>query len=89
MGLRRVVMAAIAALALLSAPASARTFRFAAQGDFKSLDPYTLNETFTLAMHGAVYEGLTKRGPNLEILPGLAERWEIAEPTRCAARSLR
>jgi peptide/nickel transport system substrate-binding protein len=82
MGIRRVVMAAIAALALLSAPASARTFRFAAQGDFKSLDPYTLNETFTLGMHGAVYEGLTKRGPNLEIIPGLAERWEIVEPTR-------
>jgi peptide/nickel transport system substrate-binding protein len=29
-----------------------------------------------------MYEGLTKRGPKLEIIPGLAERWEIVEPTR-------
>jgi peptide/nickel transport system substrate-binding protein len=82
MRIRQVVIAAAAALALLSAPAAAKTFRFAFQGDFKSLDPYTLNETFTLGMHGAVYEGLTKRAPNLAIIPGLAERWEILEPTR-------
>lgn len=82
MTLRKTILAVAAAVALMSVPASAKTFRFAFQGDYKSLDPYTLNETFTLAMHGAVYEGLTKRGPKLEIIPGLAERWEIAEPTR-------
>ena len=27
-------------------------------------------------------EGLTKRDKNLKIIPGLAERWEIVEPTR-------
>ncbi|MHB2167244.1 ABC transporter substrate-binding protein [Alsobacter sp. R-9] len=80
--IRKTVLAVAAAVALLAVPASAKTFRFAFQGDYKSLDPYTLNETFTLAMHGAVYEGLTKRGPKLEIIPGLAERWEIVEPTR-------
>src|SRR6266487_2564001 len=72
-----------AALAVsLTLPASAATFRFAFQGDLKSLDPYSLNETFTLGVLGNVYEGLTKRGPNLEIIPGLAERWETLEPTR-------
>ncbi len=74
--------AAIALSAASFGIAEAKTFRFAFQGDYKSLDPYTLNETFTLGMHAAVYEGLTKRGPKLEIIPGLAERWEIAEPLR-------
>src|SRR5262245_29567284 len=60
---------------------AATTFRFAFQGDLKSLDPYSLNETFTHGVLGNVFEGLTKRGPNLEIMPGLAERWEILEPT--------
>src|SRR5918993_2955175 len=62
--------------------ANAATFRFAFQGDLKSLDPYSLNETFTHGLLGNVYEGLTKRGPQLEIIPGLAERWEVLEPTR-------
>ena len=63
-------------------PASAVTFRFAFQGELKSLDPYSLNESFTLGMLGNVYEGLTKRDKDLKIIPGLAERWEMLEPTR-------
>jgi peptide/nickel transport system substrate-binding protein len=31
----------------LRPPASAQTLRYANQGDLKSLDPYTLNETTT------------------------------------------
>jgi peptide/nickel transport system substrate-binding protein len=58
------------------------TLKFAFQGDAKSLDPYSLNETFTLGFLGNVYEGLTRRGPDLEIQPALAESWEIIEPTR-------
>ena len=63
-------------------PAAAATFRFAFQGDLKSLDPYSLNETFTHGVLGNVYEGLTKRDKDLKIMPGLAERWEVVEPTR-------
>jgi peptide/nickel transport system substrate-binding protein len=66
----------------LVAPAKAETFRFASQGDLNSLDPYSLNEAFTLTVLGNVYEGLTKRDPELRIVPGLAERWEVIEPTR-------
>ena len=62
--------------------ADARTFRYAFQGDLNSLDPQTLNETFTLGAIGNVMEGLTKRDKDLKIIPGLAERWEILEPTR-------
>src|SRR3954463_5817175 len=72
--------AAFAAASLTST--SAATFRFAFQGDLKSLDPYSLNETFTHGMLANVYEGLTKRGKDLKIIPGLAESWETVEPTR-------
>ena len=58
------------------------TFKFAFQGSLKSLDPYSLNETFTLGTLSNVYEGLTRRGPDLQIAPALAESWEIVEPTR-------
>jgi peptide/nickel transport system substrate-binding protein len=79
---RTAVLALVLALLPAVSPAHAATFRFAFQGDLKSLDPYSLNETFTHGMLGNVYEGLTKRGPDLEIIPGLAERWEVLEPTR-------
>ena len=80
--LRGIAATALAATALAAMPASAVTLRYANQGDLKALDPYTLNETTTIAHHGHVYEGLIQRGKNLEILPGLAERWETPEPTR-------
>src|SRR6266700_5153299 len=78
----RTVFLALAVAVSMVCEASAATFRFGFQGDLKSLDPYSLNETFTHGVLGNVFEGLTKRGPNLEIKPGLAERWEVLEPTR-------
>jgi len=78
-------LAATLSAALLAStclPASAATLRFAFQGNYQALDPYTLNETFSLGLHGAVYEGLTKRDKDLTIIPGLAERWETPEPLR-------
>jgi peptide/nickel transport system substrate-binding protein len=78
------VIGAIAA-ALWSGAALAQdeatTFRFAFQGELRGLDPYSLNETFTLGVLGNVYEGLTRRDKDLTIIPGLAESWEIVDPT--------
>lgn len=83
MSLRSVILALAAAGAIGAASsASAVTIRYANQGDLKALDPYTLNETTTIAHLGHVYEGLTKRGKDLSIQPALAERWEQPEPTR-------
>ena len=82
MRLKTTILAFALGVAAASTPAQTATFRFAFQGDLKSLDPYSLNESFTLGVLGNVYEGLTRRGPNLEIIPGLAERWETVEPTR-------
>ena len=82
MKLETVLIALAIAVATTTLSASAATFRFAFQGDFNSLDPHSLNEGFTLGVLGNVYEGLVKRGPDLAIIPGLAERWEVIEPTR-------
>ncbi|AJA64679.1 MULTISPECIES: ABC transporter substrate-binding protein [Bradyrhizobium] len=70
------------ALALAVSPASSQTLRYANQGELKSLDPYTLNESTTHAHLGHVYEGLVTRDKDLKIIPALAESWETPEPTR-------
>jgi peptide/nickel transport system substrate-binding protein len=71
--------AAVAALALMCGNLQAQTLRYANQGELKSLDPYTVNETTTNAHLGHPYEGLTARGKDLKIEPGLAEKWEISD----------
>src|ERR1700761_8250959 len=84
MAVRQILLAAatISLAAFAMAPASAQTLRYANQGDLKSLDPDTLNETTTHAHLGQVYEGLTARDKDLKIIPALAESWETPEPTR-------
>jgi len=57
------------------------TFEFAFQGELRGLDPYSLNETFTLGTLGNAYEGLTRRDADLNIVPGLATSWEVVDPT--------
>jgi peptide/nickel transport system substrate-binding protein len=76
MKLKTLAVAGAIALALAATPAAAKTFRYAFQGDLNALDPYTLNESFTLGALGNVYEGLTKRDKDLKVIPGLAERWD-------------
>lgn len=73
---------AILATGLTASTAHAETLKFAFQGALNQLDPYSLNETFTLSALGNVYEGLTRRNENLEIEPSLAESWEVVEPNR-------
>lgn len=69
-------------IALSPASTAPNTLRVAIQGGLNSLDPYTLNEAATLGLLANVMEGLIKRDKDLKIVPGLAERWEVLEPTR-------
>src|ERR1700732_280739 len=84
MPLRQTLFAAttVSIVAFALTPASSQTLRYANQGELKSLDPYTLKETTTIAHHAHVYEGLVTRGKDLKIIPALAESWETPEPTR-------
>ncbi len=82
---RRCIHAAVAVmlLALLAGGADvlhARTLRLADQGDAISMDPHSLNDGLQLSLTGNIYEGLTARGPQLELVPGLARAWRSTGP---------
>jgi peptide/nickel transport system substrate-binding protein len=83
MSVRQTLLAAatISIVAFTISSASAQTLRYANQGDLKSLDPYTLKESTTIAHHAHIYEGLVTRDKDLKIVPALAESWEILDPT--------
>src|ERR1700679_4166580 len=84
MSVRQTLFAAatVSIVAFAMAPASAQTLRYANQGDLKSLDPYTLRETTTIAHHGHIYEGLVARDKELRLLSSCAESGAAPEPTR-------
>jgi peptide/nickel transport system substrate-binding protein len=70
-----------ALLALLAAgSAGAQTLRWASQGDPQTMDPHSQNESMTNMMNGQVYERLTSRDRQLNIVPGLATSWEQTGP---------
>ncbi|HEX2367412.1 MAG TPA: ABC transporter substrate-binding protein, partial [Bradyrhizobium sp.] len=82
MSVRHTLLAASVSIVMFAmSPASSQTLRYANQGELKSLDPYTLKETTTIAHHAHVYEGLVTRDKNLKIAPALAESWETLTPT--------
>ena len=82
MKLRAVISTALLAVcATLVAPASAKTFRFANQGDALSMDPHSLNESLQLNFTGNIYEPLVGRGKKLELVPALATDWKQTAPT--------
>ncbi len=85
MKLKSLVIAGVSALALsavAAVPASAKTFKFAFQGDAQSLDPHSLNETFTLGMLGNIYEPLIAYDKDMQKTPALATKWEAVTPTK-------
>ncbi|TEA80263.1 ABC transporter substrate-binding protein [Allopusillimonas ginsengisoli] len=75
----------LAALVLgmgLGCGVQAKTLHWAYQGDVNSLDPMSLNETFTKGFQDAFYEALVAYNKDLELVPALAVRWENPEPTK-------
>ncbi|MBK8016089.1 MAG: ABC transporter substrate-binding protein [Betaproteobacteria bacterium] len=81
---RRIAAALVTGLVALyigTAPAGAKTFRFANQGDALSVDPYMHNEAVLLSLTGNVYEGLTGRGKKFELTAELATDWKQTSPT--------
>ena len=74
------ICAATAAPPLLAPSAGAKTLRYAFQGELKSVDPYQINESFSLSVNGSVYEGLVRFRPDLTLDPCLATKWEVLDP---------
>ena len=76
MMLGRTIFAALAATAIVSGSADAKTFRYATTGDILGLDPHMNNEGPTNTMKGNVYGRLIHRLPDLSLEPDLATEWE-------------
>jgi peptide/nickel transport system substrate-binding protein len=77
--MNRKVAIAIAALFLVGTPAShAKQFKYASQGDPRTLDPHAMNEQVTLMVQQQIYDPLVGRDRNLALEPSLALRWERA-----------
>ena len=62
-------------------PVSAKTLRWANDGDVNSMDPYARNEIFLICFMGNIYEPLVRRDRNMEPEPALARRWAQTSPT--------
>jgi peptide/nickel transport system substrate-binding protein len=75
-----IAAALLAALPLWAGHAAAQTLRWASQGDPQTMDPHSQNESMTNMMNGQVYERLTRRDRQLNIVPGLATSWEQTGP---------
>ncbi|WP_186393222.1 MULTISPECIES: ABC transporter substrate-binding protein [unclassified Pannonibacter] len=79
--LARTLVVVTAICAVQATAGNAETLKYSFQGPLTTLDPYTLNEAFTLSALGNTYEGLVRRDENLKIEPALAESWEALSPT--------
>lgn len=75
------LVAAVATIALFGAqPGSAKTFKWANDGDVNSMDPYARNETFLLSFNANLYEPLFRRNRELKLEPALATKVEQVSP---------
>jgi peptide/nickel transport system substrate-binding protein len=79
-GITGVVGVLVFAVVLLATgPASAQTtFVFGGQGEPVSLDPAIITDGVSSRITRQIYEGLVKyKGPTTEVIPALAEKWEV------------
>jgi peptide/nickel transport system substrate-binding protein len=76
----RIAPCLVAALLASGLAAHAATLRWSSQGDYLTADPMAQNELLTNSINGHVYESLVMRGKKLEIIPGLAVKWEQKDP---------
>jgi len=70
------LLVAVAGLTLMSASATAETFRWAGKTDPQTMDPHAVNSAPVLGFLNNVYEGLVRRGKDMAVEPSLAVSWE-------------
>jgi len=71
----------LAAAPLGASAPQASTFTWATANDILGLDPHANNHGVTNAMKSNVYEPLVRREADGSLSAGLAERWEMVNPT--------
>ena len=78
--IQRILIAAVAFLAVSTAHAQRADLTIGVQLEPPNLDPTGgAAAAIDEVVYANIYEGLTRFGPNGEILPGLAESWEISK----------
>ena len=80
--MRRITGALIGAVAgtLVAGALSAETLTMGVQNETTSLDPHFRNNWINLSVADHIFDTLSKQGPNAELLPGLAESWQVIDP---------
>ncbi|MBV8651853.1 MAG: ABC transporter substrate-binding protein [Alphaproteobacteria bacterium] len=73
--------AALAASLAIVSPLSAKTFRWANDGDIISMDPYARQETTLLSFAANIYEPLVEHDKKLNLEPALSTEWSQTDPT--------
>ena len=71
----------VAGLALTGAPAEAKTFKWASQGELPSWDPHSQNNALSNGIHAYVYESLVYYNQKFDVEPMLAASWVERSPT--------
>jgi peptide/nickel transport system substrate-binding protein len=79
--MKKLLLTVALACLLAATGTQAKTLRWAGAGDAQTMDPYSRNEGVTNNMNHHIYERLVNRNEKLEIVPGLAERWEQVDAT--------
>jgi ABC-type transport system substrate-binding protein len=69
----------VALLAIAPAQGQAQTVTYAAGADPDSLDPANAESNPSEAVNRMIFENLVKFDPKLNLVPGLAEKWEQAQ----------
>ena len=69
----------VALLAVAPGPGQAQTVTYAAGADPDSLDPANAESNPSEAVNRMIFENLVKFDPKLNLVPGLAEKWEQAK----------
>ncbi|NNG00801.1 MAG: ABC transporter substrate-binding protein [Desulfobacteraceae bacterium] len=73
------VILAVSSTPLAAAPQRGGTLNIGINTDITAIDPHTTTAAITASVMGHVYERLIGLGENLELVPVLAERWEISD----------
>ena len=78
---RSLIAAALTAAFLFPVLGSAKTFKWASQGDILTLDPHSQNEGLNIAANLWVYDPLLGNNDKFELIPSLAVSWEQVNPS--------
>ncbi|WP_424766589.1 peptide ABC transporter substrate-binding protein [Paenibacillus sp. sgz302251] len=59
--------------------AEAKVFRMNMHSEPSSLDPALMEDNVSGTIAAGIYEGLTRKDENGQIIPGMAEKWDVSE----------